>query len=310
MSTLTERLRLRAGRLQHAAIQHVVDRVTGLHADEVTVEGYRMPFVIGGTGPAILFLHGFADSRETWSFTLRLLVSQFTVIAPDLPGYGAADPVPAKEATLARQAHLVALFLDQLGRRAVHLVGNSMGGGIAVRFAHDHPERALTLTLLGPMGHVQERSDAHRLWEEGVNPLLPKTLDEYDTMLTYVLGKKLPLNRSLRTFMADRTRQRHDDLREYFDVLLDETHDEGVPAGLDHLDHPTLVIHGRDDRVIHYSTGAYYERLMPNVRVVVLDEIGHAPQLEAPRVVARYVREMVSSGGAVLQSTMTNPTVE
>jgi len=252
-----------------------------------------MPFVIGGTGPAILFLHGFADSRETWSFTLRLLVSRFTVIAPDLPGYGQADRVPAHEATLARQAHLVTGFLDQLGRRTVHLVGNSMGGGIAVRFAHDHPDRAHTLTLLSPMGHTQELSEAHELWQQGVNPLLPKTLEEYDAMLDLVLKKKLPLSRSMRAYMADRTRRKHDDLRDYFDVLLDEESGEGLPEALSHVEHPTLVIHGKEDRIIHHSTGAHYERLMPNVRVVLLDGVGHAPQLEAPRVVARYVREMV-----------------
>ena len=292
--SIANRIRIRAGRFQHTAIQSVVNRISKIHHSNVRVNGLEIPFVHGGTGPAVLLLHGFADSKETWFLLQRLLSGRCTIIAPDMPGYGHAPKVEPESTTLRALGAFVAGFLDVLGRQKVHIVGNSMGGGVAVRVAHDFPERVETLTLLSPVGHVQEQSKAHQHWEEfGHNPLLPSSLEEYDAMLRLVLEKRLPLSRSLRSYLAERQASMRDDFEAYFDVLMDDNPEHGLPDVLDHVDHETLVLHGSEDRIVHPATGAYYEELMPNARFVALEGIGHAPQLEAPRIVARYIEKMV-----------------
>lgn len=287
-------VQLRAGRLQYRVMREAVNRLNGLALDDVSVDGVRMPFLHGGTGPALLLLHGFGDSKETWFLLLRLLSAHFSLLIPDLPGYGDADPVPSERATIAAQAAHVRAFLDALGRQRVHLCGNSMGGGIGVRIAAEYPERLASLTLLGPMGPIRERSEAQVRWEDfGDNPLFPTNLLEYDAMLRAVMERQPPLNRTLKTFLAERHRLMRGDLERYFDALVAASSHGDIPQDLSVINTPTLILHGERDRIVHPSTSLAYGELIPHARVLVLPEIGHAPQIEAPRLVARALVEHI-----------------
>ncbi|MGI9005142.1 MAG: 4,5:9,10-diseco-3-hydroxy-5,9,17-trioxoandrosta-1(10),2-diene-4-oate hydrolase [Streptosporangiaceae bacterium] len=109
----------------------------------------------GAERPPVVLLHGGGPGASAWSNfgrNLPVLARGFRVLMPDQPGFGASDKPPVQGNYFTFSARALASLLDTLGIGRVHLVGNSLGGGTAVRFALDHPDRAAKLVLMGPGG--------------------------------------------------------------------------------------------------------------------------------------------------------------
>jgi len=138
------------GRLQFQALRRLT--TAGMTAGEVVVDGVAMPYLSCGAGVPVLLIHGFGADKETWlPLTLALSRSR-RVIMMDLPGFGAATQVGSDRGHARAQAAAVAGFADALGYYRVHLCGNSMGGGISLRFAADYPERVRSMALICSAG--------------------------------------------------------------------------------------------------------------------------------------------------------------
>ncbi len=111
----------------------------------------KLAFTRAGSGPLLVLLHGIGLSRRSWDPVVPALAEHFDVLAIDLPGFGESEPMPSQvEPTPAALAASVADFLDELGVGAAHIVGNSLGGWVALEFAHIRP--TASLTLLSPAG--------------------------------------------------------------------------------------------------------------------------------------------------------------
>ena len=120
----------------------------------VQVDGRRVSFASGGRGVPVLFLHGWGLDHEAYRRSLRRLTARgCRVVAPSLPGFGHSDELPVLERTLVGYAAWVDRFLDAIDAdEPVLVLGHSFGGGIATRFAHDHPDRVRYLVLLNSVG--------------------------------------------------------------------------------------------------------------------------------------------------------------
>ena len=108
-----------------------------------------------GTGPPVVLLHGGgpgASGASNFARNLPVFAERFRTLVIDQPGYGKSDKPPVQGNYFTFAAHALAGLLDEVGLDRVHLVGNSLGGGTAVRFALDYPERAGRLVLMGPGG--------------------------------------------------------------------------------------------------------------------------------------------------------------
>ena len=117
----------------------------------VTVHGKRRAFVKTGSGPALLLLHGLACDRTTWDRVIPLLAKKYTVIAPDLLGHGLSDK-PRADYTLGGYANGMRDLLTVLGIDKVTVVGHSFGGGVAMQFAYQFPERTQRVMLVSSGG--------------------------------------------------------------------------------------------------------------------------------------------------------------
>jgi pimeloyl-ACP methyl ester carboxylesterase len=278
--------------IQHRALQGLVHRISRLRRESVSVESLRMPYLTAGAGDPVILLHGFADQKETWSLVGRLLSSGHRIYAPDLPGFGAADRIPADAAGTRILARYVRGFMDALGLARVHVVGNSMGGGIAQRLAAAWPERVQTVSLVCSMGPDIHKSQftQHRD-ERGGNVLIPQSMDEYMAMLAWVFERKPPFPGVVLRHMARRQMERAADFTAYFHTL--ET--EWVWAEVAPVPQPTLIIQGRRDRVIHPATARGLAEELPDTRLLMLAGTGHAPQWEKPRVTADALRDFFHS---------------
>lgn len=120
------------------------------------VDGLRVRYARKGHGDdTVLFLHGFGGDLDNWLFNLDALAETHTVVALDLPGHGQTTPRLAG-ATLAEMAGFVMRFMDALDIGRAHVVGHSMGGGIAAQMAVDAPARVLSLAMISPAGFGDE----------------------------------------------------------------------------------------------------------------------------------------------------------
>ena len=115
------------------------------------VRGRTVAFRQLGAGPVVVLVHGLAGTMETWDRVIEDLSSSCTVVAMDLPGHG-RSAAPAGDYSLEAYASCVRDLLDALGHRAATVVGHSLGGGVAMQFAHDYPERCERLVLVSSGG--------------------------------------------------------------------------------------------------------------------------------------------------------------
>lgn len=158
-------------------------RASWLAWHTVEVDGHPVDYGEAGTGPVVVFLHGWGLSHRAYKRPLSRLVRHGTrVIAPALPGFGGSAPVP-EAVDIAGFGHWVARFLDTLdvpGR--VLVMGHSFGGGVAISFTHAHPRRVRGLVLLNSIGAsawAHEGSTVTKLaerplWDWGIH--LPSNL--------------------------------------------------------------------------------------------------------------------------------------
>lgn len=117
----------------------------------VTVHGYRRAYVQAGSGPVLLLLHGLACDHRTWNKVLAPLAEHFTVIAPDFLGHGASDK-PRADYSIAGYANGMRDLMTILGIDKATVVGHSFGGGVAMQFAYQFPERTERLILVSSGG--------------------------------------------------------------------------------------------------------------------------------------------------------------
>jgi pimeloyl-ACP methyl ester carboxylesterase len=120
-----------------------------------TIHGYRRAFMMGGSGPALLFIHGIGDSSETWNDTLSALARDYTVIAPDLLGHGLSDK-PRADYSIAAYACGMRDLLSVLDIDTATIIGHSLGGGVAMQFAYQFPERCDRVVLMSTGGIGRE----------------------------------------------------------------------------------------------------------------------------------------------------------
>src|SRR5215471_459361 len=120
-----------------------------------TVHGYRRAFVHTGRGPALLFLHGIGDRHDTWRPLIPNLARDHTVIAPDLLGHGRSDK-PRGDYSVGGYANAMRDLLTILGVERVTVIGHSLGGGIAMQFAYQYPERCERVVLVATGGVGRE----------------------------------------------------------------------------------------------------------------------------------------------------------
>jgi len=270
-------------------------------ADERTVDGRRTRCRISGDGPPVVLLHGIGRTLDDFTALHTALARDHLVLAVDLPGHGGSAPLDGPH-TLPALAAAVARFLDAAGVTGpAHLVGNSLGGAVAMRLAADAPRRVASLALLNSAGFGREVTVALRLL--AVRPLArlllrphPKIARRTERAIfydpAYVTDERiatalaaagqphaarvmLELVRDLGTWRGVRPQWRAD--------LLD-----AVAA----LDLPTLLVWGERDLVLPAAHLAYARTRLPNARSHLFRDTGHMPQIERTAEVEALLREL------------------
>ncbi len=241
----------------------------------------------GGTGSLVVFLHGANDQSGAWARVAGPVKTRHRVLVPDLAGHGRSGPTDGRlsVADLLRSVEVL-LDAEARGERAA-LVGNSMGGWLALLYAHRHPDRVSGVVLVNGAGL---RGDGR---EAKVN-LLPKTRAEARAAMSAVTSPKSPPTPD---FILDDLVRRAP--RSPLARLLASPFDELLLDGkLGEIQAPVTLLWGADDKLLPVS---YAERLAEQLQTARLETIpgcGHIPQRECAKHLLPPLQQALDAAGA------------
>ena len=239
-------------------------------AEIITVAGCRIRLFRGGTGPALVFLHG-AGGHAGWMAFLEELSARFQVFAPEHPGFGQSDDPPWLD-EVSDLAYFHLDLLQALGLAKVHLMGTSLGGWVAAEMAVRSTARLASLTLVGAVGITAKGAPIPDIF-------------------------RMPEEENLRRYYADQERavRRLGDLAKADPSVIAKNratvtrlayrprfHNPGLAKWLHRIDVPTLLIWGDTDRMFPLEHAQAFQKAIPGAKLVVIAKCGHVPQIEKP----------------------------
>ena len=266
----------------------------------VTVDGHDLAFHDVGEGPPVVFLHGSGPGVTGWAnFGDNLPALQgIRAIVVDQVGFGASGrPETYARNYLQISADAVLALLDSLGLEKVGLVGNSMGGDVAVRLTLDHPERVTALLLNGPGGTgapilgPQPSEGIARLTEFNLDPTRERIVAWLRTM---VFDQRRVTEELIEARFAAATapgavKNLQDAYATFYDPAM--TGDVPLWAEVHRIKQPVLLCWGRDDRVAPVEGALLPARRMPRCDLRVYSRCGHWVQVERKADFERAVLE-------------------
>jgi pimeloyl-ACP methyl ester carboxylesterase len=284
-------------------------------ARRVTIGGAMLhvrdtPATTPDAEPAV-YVHGLGGSSQNFTDVAGLLADRLDAQAVDLPGFGYSDPSPRY--SIPAFAGTLVAYLEHAGRGPVHLVGNSLGGSIAVRVAALRPDLIRTLTLISPaMPFLDPRRTAHfpylpllalpraeRIFAWGMGRLTAEEMAEQ--VLAACFGDTAKATAQRRAEALEEIRLRYTVAhypRAYLGTLrglVSSFLRAYLPGGNSQwrlaarIAAPTLIIGGLGDRLIDARVPMQVARAVPDSRLLILPRVGHVAQMEEPRLVARAI---------------------
>lgn len=267
----------------------------------VELHGERVAYRDAGSGEVLLLIHGMAGCSDTWNAVLPRLAENYRVIAPDLLGHGRSAK-PRTDYSLGAFAAGLRDLLDELGVDRATIVGQSLGGGVAMQFMYQHPQYCRRLILISSGGLGPDVGWVLRLLAApGAEVLLPvvapKPVVALGNRLRPVLGAL-----GLGSPQAAQTWQSYSSLsdpptRAAFQRTLRSVVDhrgQSVSALSRlrmHLEVPSLVIWGDRDPIIPVAHAYSVQAARPGSALKVLPGVGHYPHVEAPDEVVDAIRQ-------------------
>jgi len=273
----------------------VLRRQAGLTRHRVQVDDHRWVYLEGGRGETILFVHGFGMEKDGWGLFLKAFSNSYRLIVPDLPGFGENSRLNSANYDVLSQVKRLNRFVESLGLNRFHLVGSSMGGYIAGFYASEYPEKVKSLALFNPAG-VSSR-DPSDLWrryaETGELALLYKTKEGFEDLLALLLYRVPPVPGPFKNYFAELGASNY----VFYGKVLRDLERGGMhqlESRLPRVQARTLVLWGANDRILHVSGAERFREGLKNVKVVILDQCGHAPFFEKRKETTKVYQDFLA----------------
>jgi pimeloyl-ACP methyl ester carboxylesterase len=275
------------------------------HLRAETVRGARVNYVEIGQGPPVVFVHGLSGCWQNWLENIPFFARNHRVIAMDLPGFGSSE-LPNEEISIPGYGRFVDAFLECIGVERAAIIGNSMGGFIAAETAIAVPHRVERLVLVSAAGGYVPTRVRDRLGLTAFRVSAPFT--------PAVIARREELMRRPRLRASMLLSVVRYPSRISSELVYEVTSGAGKPGFLSALkalvsydfrdrlpeiEDPTLIVWGRNDRIVSVKGAEVYERLIPNARKVIFERTGHVPMIERPARFNKLVEEFLAEPAAV-----------
>jgi len=248
----------------------------------------------------VILIHGLMDSAQQWSKNVDALAHTRRVWAIDLIGFGFSSRVTTPTYSMKMFARSIREFMDAQGIARASIVGHSLGGAVALEFAHDYPAHVDKLVLIAPATYLlqfrPELKSAKHL------PFVPRAL------IGWTMTNRRARERALRDALGDPAhfdpaelarRVRPTRVKGTGDALvamLGSPRGSDLPKNLERIAAPTLIVWGDKDRAVPLRHGRYHAQTLPNAKFVIIEKAGHIPQFEYPDAVNRLMLSFLSDG--------------
>lgn len=283
-------------------------KAASLERKEVQVGDHTIAYVErkpvlteGQAAPApIVLVHGFGANKENWLEMVMEIPDSWPVVALDLPAFGESTYLDDAGYDLNQQADRLNDFLEEAGIGQANLVGNSMGGGIIIWLALSHPEKVASLTLMNSVGldDPNTQSDFEKDFAEGRNPLIVNNVEDFDSMIEYATVKPPFIPWPVSAVLAEQAVERKDRLDRVFKQLNAKVKLTD-PDYLQPITAPTLVMWGEKDRLLHVTNATLLAENLTNSKLVVYENIGHAPMIEVPEQSAQDIVAFIEGESSI-----------
>ena len=269
------------------------------------LHGDRVAYRDAGEGEVLLLIHGMAGSSATWRAVLPQLAKKFRVVAPDLLGHGESAK-PRGDYSLGAFAVWLRDFLDELGISQVTVVGQSLGGGVAMQFVYQHPDYCKRLVLISSGGLGPDVGAILRMLSApGAELVLPVIAPQPvvtvgNKVASWLRSAGIQSPRGAELWSAYSSLSDPQTRQSFLRTLRSVVDYRGqAVSALNRLqlraDLPVMAIWGEKDNIIPVEHAYTAHEARADSRLEVLPEIGHFPQVEAPMKVVELIEDFVAT---------------
>ena len=280
------------------------ENVSGLRTKRTYVAGLESLYLEGGNpdGETLVWLHGFSDSRHSFALSSFWLRQKYHLIVPDVPGF--EDRTYREHVTYNMDFYGAWFreFCAKMGLKKFYLAGNSLGGGIALQHAVHYPEDVKALAAVNSAGVVgDEITDVYEEVQQGSNLFYVTDWPDFNRFLSRIYYKLSAVPFPIKAFQYRRFRRYSERFNKVMKDLThgflgageEQTKDAITQYALDHkikkLAVPTLVLWGREDSLFPETFARITHGHIPNAELELIEECGHCPHLERPKVFAQHL---------------------
>lgn len=265
------------------------------------IDGMQIHLQHEGTGTPVILIHGYTGTLYTWRFNMHELAKECSVWSLDLPGFGYSDKPKDFDYTLSGYADFMVKFMDAVGIKRAVLVGNSMGGGVAMETYLKYPDRVEKLVLIDSMGYPGK--EGFFLFTLMKYPVIGNVLMSfnYRWVIRDSLMSGIYYNNKFVT---------EDVVDSYYNVYktengrkaplwvgrrIDDAKDLNTEK-IKTIKIPTLVIWGKEDTLIPVAHADYFKRDIAGAKVVIVPDAGHLAHEEQAGLVNTLISDFVKKG--------------
>lgn len=247
----------------------------------------------GTAEQVLLLIHGFLGSTFSWRYLLPLLSPHYTVYAVDLPGFGKSDKGTQYPYTLSAYAKSIQELLQAEGIKQLTILAHSMGGQVALRLATLAPEVVQRLVLIAPSAYLPAAKRWQKTllsipWAYRIVPLLMTDRRIHRELTNVVYNLEAIDVQTMYDGYVTPLRDRHFP-RALFQFA--RARESDLPSeDLKKINHPTLLLWGRHDRIVPLHVGHRLLQDLPDAHLEVIEEAGHLPMEEKPHDVMDRLR--------------------
>lgn len=262
-------------------------RIHGFEEKTVMAGGIAHRIYEGGSpaNPTIVMLHGYSADKDVWPRFAAHLVDSYHIVIPDMAGHGETGFNTDWAYDMPSQAARIVALMDELDVGQFHVTGNSMGGFVTATIAANFPERVLSAAPIDPAGvRSPQASPMEKMLAAGRNPFEVQSRAEFAEFYAMTMAKPPYLPKVILDGMAQTYQDRREELAHIHRGFAGK---DMLDMRLSEIKAPMLLMWGKKDQLLDVSAVKVWQAGVPNIEVLVFDDLGHMPMVENPKASAQ-----------------------